>query len=377
MAHEDIRKSFLKRNPDAEQYYDDLVSLSKQQNVDLGIAHEIYKQSNPGARVQAKVTEIDPHILMERRRIEALEAQKRRGLEALQSEREKVDPAFRTALSNVAGQSARQARSLAEYLAQRGQTQSGIAAQTEMQRLANLGTSHTSLEQQRADMLSDIARRESDVQFAYDEGALQAALERQIGQFERQEQLGERERAEAIATVGQYYGDYAKKIQEIEAMESRGDFSQSYLKPYLLMARQEKLGDMAEAEERAMLAEERRVQQEFENWYKMQTLRGRGGGSTGLTISEATKLYQEGFLTDEQMTAILAGQGVPFTEGDMTKKVGTIDDVSVETSPYDKMKTFTTNIEKGIINQIEADVMRGNMTETEAKKLLQAMGYKV
>ena len=62
----------------------------------------------------------DLYALQEKKRIAALEAQKRSALASLKTEKQQINPAFNTALSNVAGQSARQARNLAEYLAQRG-----------------------------------------------------------------------------------------------------------------------------------------------------------------------------------------------------------------------------------------------------------------
>lgn len=234
-------------------------------------------------------SQADLYAILEKRRLQALEQQKRNALAALKQEKAQVNPAFHTGLSNIAGQSARQARNLAEYLAQRGQTQSGIAAQGEMQMQSDLLSQQGLLEQQRINALADIARRESEVRGAYDSGALDAAMERQYNTLQWQLAEQERARQEGIATVGQYYDDYAAQLNKIAQMEAMGDYSQSYLKPYLIMARQEKIARQAEAQAKA-------EQQAFENWLAIQKLRktGSGGSSggggtpdTGLTKDEA------------------------------------------------------------------------------------------
>ncbi len=220
----------------------------------------------------------DLYALQEKKRIAALEAQKRSALASLQTEKQQINPAFNTALSNVAGQSARQARNLAEYLAQRGQTQSGLAAQAEMQRYSDLSNQQGLLEQQRANALSDIAQRETQVRSAYDEGTLQALLDRQIAESAYQQQLAEQQRAESINTVGQYGQDYAAEINRIQSEIATGDNSRAYLLPYLQMARQDKVAGIQQAQAK-------QAQQEFENWLAMQKLNRTSGrsGSNGIT----------------------------------------------------------------------------------------------
>lgn len=244
-------------------------------------------------------SQADLYAILEKRRLQALEQQKRNALAALKQEKAQVNPAFHTGLSNIAGQSARQARNLAEYLAQRGQTQSGIAAQGEMQMQSDLLSQQGLLEQQRINALADIARRESAVRSAYDSGALDAAMERQYNTLQWQLAEQERARQEGIATVGQYYDDYARQLNLIEQMEAMGDFSQSYLKPYLKMARQEKIARQAEAQAKA-------EQQEFENWLAVQKLnnsRGGGGGGTSTQTTDTGMTKDEAFAYDYNRAA--------------------------------------------------------------------------
>lgn len=248
----------------------------------------------------------DLYALQEKKRIAALEAQKKSALASLNTEKQQINPAFNTALSNVAGQSARQARNLAEYLAQRGQTQSGLAAQSEMQRYSDLMGQQGLLEQQRIDALSDIARRQTQVLGAYDEGALQALLDRQIGETAYQQQLAEQQRAEGINTVGQYGQDYAAEINRIQSEIARGDNSRAYLLPYLQMARQDKVSGI-------QTAQAKQEQQEFENWLAMQKLRktgSGGGGSVGgtsykprLTAPQTLAALENGIYTQETVDA--------------------------------------------------------------------------
>ncbi len=289
-------------------------------------------------QVAHQQTQADLFALQEKRRLQALDAQRKSALANLARERGQVDPAFNTALSNVAGTSARQARNFAEYLAQRGQTQSGIAAQGEMQRHSDLLSQQGQLEQQRTDWLADLGMRESEVRNAYEQSVIDAAMEREYNQLNFLLQDRDRQRQEDIATVGQYGADYARKLNEIEAMEARGDFSQSHLKPYLLMGRQEKLGAIQQAESLA-------AQQEFENWIKEQQLRisrekldidrlramnvGRGGGGGGggsgggkpkLTAPQARDAMNNGNYTQAVVDAYNYWYGTNYTVEELTKK---------------------------------------------------------
>ena len=241
-------------------------------------------------------SQADLYAIQEKRRLQALETQKRNALATLKQEKAQVNPAFHTGLSNIAGQSAQQARTLAEYLAQRGQTQSGIAAQSEMQRNSDLMSQQGMLEQQRANALTDIARRESGVQSAYDSGALDASMERQYNSLQGQLTAQQQARQEGIATVGQYYDDYAKQLNQIAQMEAMGDYSQSYLKPYLTMARQEKMAGQAEAQAKA-------EQQEFENWLAVQKLNNSRGGGTSTQTTDTGMTKDEAFGYDYNRAA--------------------------------------------------------------------------
>lgn len=225
--------------------------------------------------------------LLEQRQRAALEEKKKRLLLDIQREREKIEPTYQAAKSNIAGQSATQARTTAEYLANRGQTQSGLAAQAEMQRGANLTNQLSALEKQIADAYAALAERETQVKSDYTAGITDASLDRQIKEIAALRALQDQQRQDAIATIGQYYDDYAAKIKEIEALEAQGDTSQSYLIPYLLMARHQKLAEQAEAQKAA-------EQEAWERWLELQKLeiqrqRAARSGSSSSGDPEMTK----------------------------------------------------------------------------------------
>jgi hypothetical protein len=201
-----------------------------------------------------------------------------------------------------------------------------------MQLQSDLLSQQGLLEQQRINALADIARRESGVRSAYDSGALDASMERQYNTLQGQLAEQERARQEGIATVGQYYDDYARQLNQIEQMEAMGDYSQSYLKPYLTMARQEKMAGQAEAQAKA-------EQQEFENWLAMQRLRKTGsGGSSGggggtpsykptLTAAQARDAIANGVITQETVDAYNYYYGTDKTVDQYNRQSPTLNDL--------------------------------------------------
>lgn len=310
----------------------------------------------PGGKAQ-QGTQADQYALQEKRRIQALQAQKDAVLGSLKQEKAKIDPAYRTGLSNIAGESARQARSFAEYLAQRGQTQSGLAAQGELQRGADLLTQQGILEQQRADAFSDIARRESDVIRDYELGRTDAGYERQIAQLQAQEAIDERNRTESINTIGQYFDDYAREIQAIEAEIARGDNSRAYLLPYLKMARQDKVtgieqakADQAQRDWERWLAEQNLAIKQGSldlDWQKYRnpvTRGGSGGGSRGgsggggggkptLTAAQARDALNNGVVNQSTVDAYNYYYGTNYTVGEANRMINGREPIRLNPNP--------------------------------------------
>jgi len=317
-------------------------------------------------------SQADLYAIQEKRRLQALEQQKRNALATLKQEKAQVNPAFHTGLSNIAGQSARQARNLAEYLAQRGQTQSGIAAQGEMQMQSDLLSQQGLLEQQRINALADIARRESEVRGAYDSGALDAAMERQYNTLQGQLAEQERARQEGIATVGQYYDDYAAQLNKIAQMEAMGDFSQSYLKPYLTMARQQKQAEQAQAQAKA-------EQQKFENWLAVQKLRktgsgGSGGGGVGgmpvPTFAQALDAWNSGIDTPQIREVLGIGNQIEQMEamGDYNTVVNNVKRALAGTN------AASPSAWNAVVSYLKNAVMNGVITEAQASTILSSIG---
>ena len=307
----------------------------------------------------------DLYAIQERKRIAALDAQRKSALSSLSTEEGKINPAFNTALSNVAGTNALQARNLAEFLSARGLTNSGAAAQGQMMSSANLMNQQGQLEQQRGDAISDIARRQTEVQSVYDQGSLQAALDRQASSLEAQIAASERARAESIGTVGQYGQDYAAEINAIQAEMARGDNSRAYLLPYLKIARQEKVAGIASSQ-----AEQE--QEEWDRWIAMQRLGGSGGGSGGgssssvtttkptLTAAQARSAYENGVYTDTVLDAYSFHYGVPIT------MLGNYQEVERILN-----QRFTPSSQVSLIEQYN---MTGKLSDAQAMELLKKYG---
>ncbi len=223
------------------------------------------------------------YALQEKSRIDALKAAQANALSALSREETTINPAYRKGMSNISSTANLQARNLAEYLAQRGQTSSGISAQSRLNIQGNAMSQQSALEQQRASAIADIEQRRTDTQSAYDAGAVQAATERSISETQGLIDLANQERETGIATVGQYYDDYAAQINAIKALEAKGDYSQSYLLPYLTIARNEKIAALEKAKADA-------DQQEYQNWLSAQKINGTTDDNGTMTEDEAFAL---------------------------------------------------------------------------------------
>lgn len=205
--------------------------------------------------------------------VSALKKSAESALGALGQERGQVEPAFREARTGVKTQAELGKRSVSDFLASKGlgggaQLQ-GTEAQSEIASNVQLGGALSGLQQQEAQTLSDIARRESDIKsgLASDIAAVEAGAEATALDRALQLQLADRERALGRAdvlerreyeaglaeqergrlaeeqafqaqldTLGQYAGNYQDEIDRRMALDPSDP-----LIPYLQMARQHKI----------------------------------------------------------------------------------------------------------------------------------------
>ena len=323
------------------------------------------QQPIPQPVPQPQQAESDLFALQEKRRLQALEASRRNALSSLGAERGQVNPTYNNALSNVAGQSALGARTLAEFINQRGLGTSGAAVQGEVMRQGSLQNNITSLEADRANWMADIGRRETLANSAYDEGSLQASMQRGESELESKLRMMEQQRTESIGTVGQYGQDYAAEINRIEAEIARGDNSRAYLLPYLRIARQDKVAGIAKSQ-----AEQE--QEEWDRWIATQRLGGSGGGSGGggsssvtttkptLTAAQARSAYENGVYTDTVLDAYSFHYGVPIT------MLGNYQEVERILN-----QRFTPSSQVSLIEQYN---MTGKLSDAQAMELLKKYG---
>ena len=195
-----------------------------------GSGNPLYKPTNPtGTQVS------NPYDAIAKQKELALQTQ-RDASNKLITEQTDISRA------NLGGQSQASARNLAEYLAQRGLTSSGTAAQGEINRLGTLQQGIGALEQQKSNALLGVENQ-------YQSG-LATAQEEALAQAKAQE----KERmSNAVATIGAYGNDYQAEINKRMKVNPNDP-----LIPHLQMARQEKLSGIA-------TSTAKQKQQDFEN----------------------------------------------------------------------------------------------------------------
>ena len=103
-----------------------------------------------------------------------LQATRDTSLSNLQAEEAKIRPEYAAQRNTLNANNRVAARNFQEYLANTGRANSGIGAQYEMGRQNSLQRGLNALQTQEAADLSDIARRRSDVQNAYNSGLASA-----------------------------------------------------------------------------------------------------------------------------------------------------------------------------------------------------------
>lgn len=117
-------------------------------------------------------------------------------LSSLTAEEATIKPKYYDARNVVSAQSQLGAKSFAEYLAQRGELDSGVSDEAQMRREMALQGNIGDLRRQEVQDIADIARRRSGVQSAYESdlasvraGIEAASLERYIDEMQRQRDL--------------------------------------------------------------------------------------------------------------------------------------------------------------------------------------------
>jgi hypothetical protein len=219
-----------------------------------------------------------------------LDSMKNSKLSALSTEKATIKPMYQQAGLQARAQSGQGARSFSEYLASKGLSSSGVAAQGEINRMGALQGTLGNLGQQETQALQGIAQRESDVNSSYasdvasakagnEAERLNALIQQQrIDQdrADRQRQIdaenelaktkyadtqtainaenelaktkyadtqAANERTNYQNTVGQFYNDYQAEINRVQ---NDGDPSNDWQISILAAARQQKIRELEE-----------------------------------------------------------------------------------------------------------------------------------
>ena len=212
-----------------------------------------------------------PYTSLERQRIRALQAQKRASEQGISTQ-------YNNYRASLGGQAQQSASNIAEYLSQRGLSQSGTGVQSAINNQGFLMTGLTGLEQQRSQAMADLETQ-------YQQGLAQAQAE-----AEAQRKLDEQAKLQSeIDTIGAYGQDYQAEINRRMAINPNDPVIK-----YLQAARVQKIGGIAEAEAK-------QKQQDFENQLdlmRIQNARGVGGGGGG----DTTDTFSDTIIRDSLLT---------------------------------------------------------------------------
>lgn len=150
-----------------------------------------------------------------------LKAQKEKTLQALAEQEATIKPQYQAQRNSTAATSAKNARSFNEYLANRGLTNSGAAAQGEFNRLSTLQNNLANIDTQETNALNEIARARTNAETDYATGLASANAQIEADYFsklveenQRQRLIDEQLQQQALT---QYSDDYQARINELLA----------------------------------------------------------------------------------------------------------------------------------------------------------------
>lgn len=196
-------------------------------------------------------------------------------LSGLEQERTKIQPKYYEQRDIASTQSQLGARNLAEYIAQRGQTNTGYATAQEVNRQMNLGSTLGQLGKAEAESFADIERRKQQLGQAYqsDLASAEAGIQSQLlqnlinqrqqdiqnqaqylgtygGQAtmqgqQLQQQLRQAELERQLGTIGAYGQDFQAEINRRLATPDTAD---DELIPYLQSARNQKISGIQQSQ---------------------------------------------------------------------------------------------------------------------------------
>jgi len=182
----------------------------------------------------------------------ALQQRKETALSELGAERSKVAPLFKAQRRQLSKRSQQSARSMADFLANRGASKSGGAISLEAGRQGALTGGLTDIGLAETQKLGDIARQEQLVgsAFARDlesikSGAETTLLQDQLANI-RTDQA--QERKDFGQTISRFSDDYQAEINRIQNSINNGDRSEEYKIPFLQAERQKKISGLQSAE---------------------------------------------------------------------------------------------------------------------------------
>jgi hypothetical protein len=223
--------------------------------------------------------------------IAALDKSKNNALLNIDAQKSEIQPKFYNAGLEARATSGQQARGLAEFIAQRGLQNSGVAVQGEINRQGALQNTLGQLGTDETKAYADIARNKTNILNNYQSDIASAKAEQNaqslqdyINQNNRQQDIDLQQsnidynrqqdsKNEYSNTMDRFYENYQAEINKVQ---SDGDPTNDWQIPLLQAERQKKIRELAQIDAAQKAAEEKaraeKAQQDFENSLKQQTI---------------------------------------------------------------------------------------------------------
>lgn len=203
-----------------------------------GFGSTINPNNVAGGTTQKKITADDLYEVQRQKQIAELQAKRDKALQTLNTQQEALKPVYQEQRTQADVSSRQGAKSLAEFMANRGLTNSGASVQGEINRQGTLQSQMGNIATQEMQANKAIEQSKADIDTAYQSDVTSANLNTQAQQL--QQVLAEQEKAQAsdIANINRYYQDYQAEINRRSAINPNDP-----LIPYLQVARQEKIAN--------------------------------------------------------------------------------------------------------------------------------------
>ncbi len=231
--------------------------------------------------------------------VDQLKAARTKALANLDVQEQQIKPLYQTARNQTAAASQQGARNFAEYLANRGLTNSGAAAQGEINRQSALMNNLGNLNTQEANALRDIANQRTAVENDYVAGLANANNAITNNYYNNLLNYNEQQRQMVQALQQQALGQYANDYQAYKNNLLAQGYAPNSLEVLSVdAARGNKMNNLYQTGQQNALANIQAGNINYNN-----------AAALGMTVEQAQQYYQN-YLAQQQATALAQQQAL-------------------------------------------------------------------